>query len=80
MGRRVAMGTRPSVPSFQATAAFLGVLLIVGALASGLAQRSFLSLAALFVVAGFIVGDGGFEWVSFRAQSGFVEDLAFVAL
>src|SRR6202035_1655616 len=29
---------------------------------------------------GFIVGDGGFEWVSFRAQSGFVEDLAFVAL
>ena len=68
------------MPSFQATAAFLGVLLIVGALASGLAQRSFLSLAALFVIAGFIVGDGGFEWVSFRAQSGFVEDLAFVAL
>jgi sodium/hydrogen antiporter len=68
------------VTSFQATAAFLGVLLIVGALASGLAQRSFLSLAALFVLAGFIVGDGGFEWVSFRAQSGFVEDLAFIAL
>jgi NhaP-type Na+/H+ or K+/H+ antiporter len=68
------------VPSFQATAAFLGVLLIVGALASGLAQRSFLSLAALFVLAGFLVGDGGFGWVSFRAQSGFVEDLAFVAL
>jgi NhaP-type Na+/H+ or K+/H+ antiporter len=68
------------VPSFQATAAFLGALLIVGALASGLAQRSFLSLAALFVLAGFIVGDGGFQWVSFRAQSGFVEDLAFVAL
>jgi NhaP-type Na+/H+ or K+/H+ antiporter len=68
------------VPSFQATAAFLGVLLIVGALASGLAQRSFLSLAALFVLAGFVVGDGGFEWVSFHAQSGFVEDLAFVAL
>ena len=66
--------------SFQATAAFLGGLLIVGALASGLAQRSFLSLAALFVIAGFIVGDGGFEWVSFKAQSGFVEDLAFVAL
>jgi NhaP-type Na+/H+ or K+/H+ antiporter len=66
--------------SFQATAAFLGVLLIIGALASGLAQRSFLSLAALFVVAGFVVGDGGFQWVSFRAQSGFVEDLAFIAL
>ncbi|HEY8304895.1 MAG TPA: cation:proton antiporter, partial [Solirubrobacteraceae bacterium] len=68
------------MPSFQATAAFLGALLIVGALASGLAQRSFLSLAALFVLAGFVVGDGGFEWVSFQAQSGFVEDLAFVAL
>jgi NhaP-type Na+/H+ or K+/H+ antiporter len=68
------------VPTFQATAAFLGALLIVGALASGLAQRSFLSLAALFVLGGFVVGDGGFEWVSFRAQSGFVEDLAFVAL
>jgi sodium/hydrogen antiporter len=68
------------VPSFEATAAFLGALLIVGALASGLAQRSFLSLAALFVLAGFLVGDGGFEWVSFHAQSGFVEDLAFIAL
>jgi NhaP-type Na+/H+ or K+/H+ antiporter len=68
------------VPSFQATAAFLGALLILGALTSGLAQRSFLSLAALFVLAGFVVGDGGFGWVGFRAQSGFVEDLAFVAL
>jgi sodium/hydrogen antiporter len=68
------------VPSFQATAAFLGALLIVGALASGLAQRSFLSLAALFVLAGFLVGDGGLQLVSFRAQSGFVEDLAFSAL
>lgn len=68
------------MPSFEATAAFLGALLIVGALASGLAQRSFLSLAALFVLAGFVVGDGGFEWVSFHARSGFVEDLAFVAL
>jgi NhaP-type Na+/H+ or K+/H+ antiporter len=68
------------MPSFQATATFLGVLLIVGALVSGLAQRSFLSLAALFVLAGFLVGDGGLKWVSFYAQSGFVVDLAFVAL
>jgi NhaP-type Na+/H+ or K+/H+ antiporter len=68
------------MPSFQATAAFLGALLILGALASGIAQRSFLSLAALFVLAGFLVGDGGFEWISFKAQSGFVEDLAFIAL
>lgn len=68
------------MPSFQATAAFLGALLIIGALASGIAQRSFLSLAAMFVLGGFLVGDGGFKWVSFQAQSGFVEDLAFIAL
>jgi sodium/hydrogen antiporter len=68
------------VPSFQATAAFLGTLLIIGALASGIAQRSFLSLAAMFVLGGFLAGEGGFKWVSFQAQSGFVEDLAFIAL
>jgi NhaP-type Na+/H+ or K+/H+ antiporter len=68
------------VPSFQATAAVLGGLLIVGALASGLAQRSFLSLTALFVLAGFLVGDGGLQWISFKAQSGFVQDLAYAAL
>jgi sodium/hydrogen antiporter len=68
------------VPTFQATATALGLLLIVGALLSGLAQRSFLSLAALFVLAGFAVGPGGFGWIDFRARSGFVENLAFVAL
>jgi NhaP-type Na+/H+ or K+/H+ antiporter len=68
------------VPTFQATATALGLLLIVGALLSGLAQRSFLSLTALFVLAGFAVGPGGFGWIDFRARSGFVEDLAFVAL
>jgi len=68
------------VPTFQATATALGLLLIVGALLSGLAQRSFLSLTALFVLAGFAVGPGGLGWIDFRARSGFVEDLAFVAL
>jgi NhaP-type Na+/H+ or K+/H+ antiporter len=68
------------VPTFQATATALGLLLIVGALLSGLAQRSFLSLTALFVLAGFAVGPGGFGWIDFRARSSFVEDLAFVAL
>lgn len=68
------------MPSFQATATVLGLLLIVGALASGLAQRSFLSLTALFVLAGFLLGPGGFGWLDFRAKSGFVEDLAFAAL
>jgi NhaP-type Na+/H+ or K+/H+ antiporter len=68
------------VPSFQATVAVLGGLLILGALLSGLARRSFLSLTALFVLAGFLVGDGGFQWISFSAQSGFVKDLAYCAL
>jgi NhaP-type Na+/H+ or K+/H+ antiporter len=68
------------VPTFQATATALGLLLILGALLSGLAQRSFLSLTALFVLAGFALGPGGFGWIDFRARSGFVEDLAFVAL
>jgi NhaP-type Na+/H+ or K+/H+ antiporter len=68
------------VPTFQATATVLGLLLIVGALASGLAQRSFLSLTSLFVLAGFVLGPGGFGWIDFRARSGFVEDLAFAAL
>jgi len=68
------------VPTFQATATVLGLLLIVGALLSGLARRSFLSLTALFVLVGFALGAGGLNWVDFRARSGFVEDLAFAAL
>ena len=39
-----------------------------------------LSLAALFVLAGFVLGHGGLDVVDFRARSGFVEDLAFAAL
>jgi NhaP-type Na+/H+ or K+/H+ antiporter len=68
------------VPSFQATVAVLGGLLILGALLSGLARRSFLSLTALFVLVGFLVGDGGLRWIGFSAQSGFVKDLAYAAL
>jgi sodium/hydrogen antiporter len=68
------------MPTFQATATAVGLLLIIGALLSGLAQRSFLSLTALFVLAGFAVGPGGVGWIDFRAHSGFVEELAFVAL
>lgn len=68
------------MPSLQAILALLGALLIAGAFLSGFAQRSFVSLAALFVLAGFAVGDGGFGWISFQAQSGFVRDLATVAL
>ncbi len=58
----------------------LGGLLMGGALLAGLSRRSFLSLAALFVVAGFVLGEGGLEVLDFRAQSEFVHDLAVVAL
>jgi len=58
----------------------LGGLLMAGALVSGLARRSFLSLAAMFVVAGFVLGHGGFDVLDFNARAGFVHDLAIVAL
>jgi NhaP-type Na+/H+ or K+/H+ antiporter len=68
------------MPSFQATMTVLGVLLMLGALVSGIAGRSAVSLAALFVLAGFVIGDGALHWIDFRSRSGFVEDLAFAAL
>jgi NhaP-type Na+/H+ or K+/H+ antiporter len=57
-----------------------GILLVVGARASGLAQRSFLSLTAVFVVVGFVLGDGGLEVLRFSPGSSFVQHLAVVAL
>ncbi len=68
------------MPSFEAAAAIFGAILIAGALVSGLAERSFLSLTALFVLAGFAFGGGGAGWIDFSSQSGFVTDLAFTAL
>jgi sodium/hydrogen antiporter len=70
----------PSMPSLEATMTVLGLLLMLGALVSGLARRSLLSLAALFVLTGFVLGNGALDWIDFRARSGFVEDLAFAAL
>jgi sodium/hydrogen antiporter len=58
----------------------LGGLLMAGALLSGLAHRSFLSLVALFVLAGFLLGEGGADVLEFDADSGFVSGLAIVAL
>ncbi|MFL5894114.1 MAG: cation:proton antiporter [Thermoleophilaceae bacterium] len=65
---------------FVTTLAVLGVLLIVGALIAGVARRTFLSLTALFVVAGLVLGHGGFDVLRFAPQSGFVGGLALVAL
>ena len=64
--------------SFQTGAAALGGLLVLGALVSGLARRSFLSLAAVFVLAGFLLGEAGV--LRFQEDSGFVSGLAATAL
>jgi NhaP-type Na+/H+ or K+/H+ antiporter len=66
--------------SFDVAAVVLGGLLIAGALVSELVNRSFVSLAAVFVVAGFALGDGGIGVLDFARHSGFVSQLATVAL
>jgi sodium/hydrogen antiporter len=60
--------------------AVFGVLLVAGSLIAGLARRSFLSLTALFVVAGFLLGPAWLGVLEFDPGSGFVEILAVVAL
>ena len=65
---------------FEKAALALGVLLVIGALLSGLAGRSFVSLAAVFVIAGFVLGDGVTGVVHFDTRSTFVSELATVAL
>ena len=65
---------------FEDVFAIFGVLLAAGALIAGLAKRTFLSLTALFVVAGFVLGQGGVEFLEFDPQGSFVEILAVVAL
>jgi sodium/hydrogen antiporter len=66
--------------SFDVAAVVLGGLLIAGALISELVDRSFLSLAAVFVVAGFVLGHGAIGVLNFARDSGFVSQLATVAL
>ena len=66
--------------SFETGAAVLGALLMVGSLLSGLANRSMLSLTAVFVLAGFLLGHGATDVLDFKASSALVRDLATVAL
>jgi NhaP-type Na+/H+ or K+/H+ antiporter len=66
--------------TFDTAVLVFGGLLVLGALVSGLAHRSFLSLAAVFVVAGFLLGHGGLDVLHLDPSSGFVADLALVAL
>jgi sodium/hydrogen antiporter len=65
---------------FEVSTLVFGLLLVLGALLSGLAHRTFLSLTALFVVAGFILGDGVTGVMHFNPRSPFVSELATVAL
>jgi NhaP-type Na+/H+ or K+/H+ antiporter len=66
--------------SFEVSALVLGGLLVLGALVSGIAHRSFVSLTAIFVLAGLILGRGVTGALHFDPRSGFVSDLATVAL
>lgn len=68
------------VTSFATAAGVLGGLLMLGALLSGLARRSVLSLTALFVLVGFILGNGVTGILDLRPSSGLVTDLATIAL
>ncbi len=58
----------------------LGAMLVIGALLSGLARRSFLSLTALFALVGFLLGRGATDVLHFNPRSAFVGDLATIAL
>ena len=64
----------------EAPLAVFGLLLMGGALVAGIARRSFLSLTAAFVVAGFVLGDGGFGVLDLNPTSDFVQALAVIAL
>jgi sodium/hydrogen antiporter len=68
------------VHSFQTALGVLGGLLVAGALLSGIARRSFLSLTALFVLAGFALGHGGLDVLHFDPRSSFTDELAVIAL
>jgi len=68
------------VETFEIALIVLGALLVIGALISGYVNRSFLSLTALYVLAGFALGEGGLGVLSFTADEGFVEELAIIAL
>src|SRR4051795_7404148 len=58
----------------------LGALLVFGALVSGIARRSMLSLTAIFVLVGVVLGQGGLGVLRFDPTGGFLSALATVAL
>ncbi|MDQ6751063.1 MAG: cation:proton antiporter [Actinomycetota bacterium] len=80
LGPHLLVSAANSTVAFDRSLLVLGGLLVLGALLSGLARRSFLSLTAVFVVAGFVLGNGGLEVLSFSPRSSFVDELAILAL
>jgi NhaP-type Na+/H+ or K+/H+ antiporter len=73
----IAAAVHPDLPD---AVLVLGALLMAGAVLSGVARRSFLSLTAIFVLAGFALGQGGVGVLEFDPTSRFVSGLATVAL
>ncbi len=68
------------VEYLEAPLAVFGLLLVGGALVAGIAHRSFLSLTAAFVAAGFLLGDAGLGVLDLDPTSSFVQGLAVIAL
>jgi NhaP-type Na+/H+ or K+/H+ antiporter len=64
----------------QDVLAIFGLVLVAGALLAGIARRSFISLTAVFVVAGFLVGEGGLGVLEPDPRSDLVAGLAVIAL
>ena len=69
-----------SVTDFETAAALFGAVLMLGAVVSGVADRSFLALTPVFVILGLVLGKGGLGILELDAGSGFVEILAITAL
>jgi NhaP-type Na+/H+ or K+/H+ antiporter len=65
---------------FELSLLVLGCVLVAGALVSGIAGRTVLSLTSVFVLIGFVLGPGVTDALHFDARSTFVGDLAAVAL
>jgi sodium/hydrogen antiporter len=65
---------------FELSLLVLGCVLVAGALVSGIAGRTVLSLTSVFVLIGFVLGPGVTGALHFDARSPFVGDLAIVAL
>jgi|KBSSwiStaDraftv2_1062776.scaffolds.fasta_scaffold197311_2 NhaP-type Na+/H+ or K+/H+ antiporter len=66
--------------SLETVLTVFGALLVGGALVSGVARRSFLSLTAAFVLIGMLLGEGGLGVLHFDATGPFVSSLDVIAL